>query len=110
MNIRWLDGDLGRTNRVHAQTEPEGGPAQAGAWCTASASYDATYRDYDIDVRSDQPHQTVTATASNGASHSWYGHPLYLFSHEQPNGTGAPTGNGNGIKAFGGTFSLVVNP
>ncbi len=48
-----------------------GAPAQAGAWCTASASYDATYGDYDIDVRSDQPHRTVTATASNGASHSW---------------------------------------
>ena len=61
-------------------------------------------------MRSDLPHQTVTATASNGASHSWYGHLLYLFSDEQPNGTGAPTGNGNGIKAFGGTFSLVVNP
>jgi hypothetical protein len=26
------------------------------------------------------------------------------------NGAGAPAGNGNGIKAFGGTFSLVVNP
>jgi len=45
---------------------------------------------------------------------TWYGHPLYLFSHEElvplPNGAGAPAGNGNGIKAFGGTFSLVVNP
>jgi len=45
---------------------------------------------------------------------TWYGHPLYLFSHEQlmplPNGAAAPAGNGNGIKAFGGTFSLVVNP
>ena len=41
---------------------------------------------------------------------TWYGHPLYLFSHEQPNATGASTGNGNGVKAFGGTFSLVVNP
>jgi len=45
---------------------------------------------------------------------TWNGQPLYLFSHEQlmllSNGAGAPEGNGNGIKAFGGTFSLVVNP
>ena len=45
---------------------------------------------------------------------TWYGHPLYLFSHEQliqlSNGAAAATGNGNGITAFGGTFSLVVNP
>jgi predicted lipoprotein with Yx(FWY)xxD motif len=41
---------------------------------------------------------------------TWYGHPLYLFSHEQPNSSGMLAGNGNGIKAFGGTFSLVVNP
>ena len=27
-----------------------------------------------------------------------------------PNGAAALVGNGNGIKAFGGTFSLVVNP
>jgi predicted lipoprotein with Yx(FWY)xxD motif len=45
---------------------------------------------------------------------TWNGHPLYLFSHEAiapaPGGGLAPVGNGNGIKAFGGTFSLVVNP
>ena len=45
---------------------------------------------------------------------TWYGSPLYLFSHEQLKltSTGAPAalGNGNGIHAFGGTFSLVVNP
>jgi predicted lipoprotein with Yx(FWY)xxD motif len=45
---------------------------------------------------------------------SWAGRPLYLFSHEQltlgPNGMPVALGNGNGIKAFGGTFSLVVNP
>ena len=45
---------------------------------------------------------------------TWNGRPLYLFSHEQimllPNGAGGPVGNGNGIKAFGGTFSLIVNP
>ncbi len=43
----------------------------AKAWCTASASYNAKYGDYDIYVHSDQPDQTVTATASNGASHSY---------------------------------------
>lgn len=45
---------------------------------------------------------------------TWNGQPLYLFSNEQlsllPNGAAAPAGNGNGITAFGGTFSLVVNP
>ena len=28
----------------------------------------------------------------------------------QPNGSGAPAGNGDGIKAFGGTLSLVISP
>lgn len=45
---------------------------------------------------------------------TWYGHPLYLFSHENivplTDGKGVPAGNGNGVHAFGGTFSLVVNP
>ena len=45
---------------------------------------------------------------------TWNGHPLYLFSNEAiaPNASGGvgPVGSGNGIKAFGGTFSLVVNP
>jgi hypothetical protein len=42
------------------------------------------------------------------------GQPLCLFSKEAPaptsNGGAVPAGNGNGIKAFGDTFSLVVNP
>ena len=45
---------------------------------------------------------------------TWNGRPLYLFSKEAlaptSNGGAAPVGNGNGIKAFGGTFSLVFNP
>jgi hypothetical protein len=49
-----------------------GGGGGTGAWCTASASYSATYGDYDIYVHSNQPDRTVTATASNGASHSWH--------------------------------------
>jgi hypothetical protein len=43
-----------------------------GAWCTASASYSAGYGDYDIYVHSNQPDRTVTASASNGASHSYH--------------------------------------
>jgi hypothetical protein len=38
---------------------------------------------------------------------------LYLFSHEKlalADGHAIATGNGSGIKAFGGTLSLVVNP
>ena len=42
------------------------------------------------------------------------GHPLYIYSQEQPavDGSGNPlltgsVGNGNGIQAFGGTFSVV---
>lgn len=49
-----------------------GGHGPGGAWCTASAAYSATYGDYDIYVHSNQPDRTVTASASNGASHSWY--------------------------------------
>ena len=49
-----------------------GGGGTGGAWCTASASYSAAYGDYDIYVHSNQPDQPVTATASNGASHSWH--------------------------------------
>jgi predicted lipoprotein with Yx(FWY)xxD motif len=45
---------------------------------------------------------------------TWNGAPLYLFSREQltlgPGGAPIALGNGNGITAFGGTFSLVVNP
>ena len=43
-----------------------------GAWCTASASYNPAYQDYDIYVHSNQPDSTVTATASNGESHSYH--------------------------------------
>jgi predicted lipoprotein with Yx(FWY)xxD motif len=56
----------------------------------------------------------VTGLPGGLSQITWNGHPLYLFSHEElipaSNGGGAPAGNGNGIHAFGGTFSLVVNP
>ncbi len=54
------------------------------------------------------------AVPDDGTQVTWYGHPLYLFSNEKlapaPNGAPVPAGNGNGIKAFGGTFSLAANP
>jgi hypothetical protein len=50
----------------------------------------------------------------SGLQVTWDGHPLYLFSNEQliptAYGGAVPTGNGNAITAFGGTFGLVVNP
>jgi len=49
-----------------------GGGGHGGAWCTASASYNSRYRDYDVYVRSNQPDRTVTATASNGESQSYH--------------------------------------
>ena len=87
--------------------------------CSANAS---CARAWPSVLTQDQP--GLTGVSASGAGEigipgnltqvTWYGHPLYLFSHEQlmplPNGAAAPTGNGNGIKAFGGTFSLVVNP
>jgi hypothetical protein len=49
-----------------------GGGGGSRAWCTASASYNATYGDYDIYVHSNQPGTWATATASNGASHGYW--------------------------------------
>ena len=42
---------------------------------------------------------------------TYEGHPLYLYSQEQPLGRAITTGtagNGNGVSAFGGTFDLVT--
>jgi hypothetical protein len=47
-------------------------PGSSDAWCTASAVYNAQYNDYDIYVHSNQPNQSVTASASNGESQSYY--------------------------------------
>jgi hypothetical protein len=48
------------------------GGGGSGAWCTASASWDATYSDYDVYVHSNQPDKWATATASNGVSHGYW--------------------------------------
>jgi hypothetical protein len=47
------------------------GGGSSAAHCTATASYDAKYHDYNVKVHSNQPDQPVTARASNGASHSY---------------------------------------
>lgn len=49
---------------------PPTGPSAPS--CTASASYDTEYDDYDVYVRSDQPDETVTVSASGGASGQWH--------------------------------------
>ena len=43
-----------------------GGGGTGGAWCTASASYSATYGDYDIYVHSNQPDRTVPPRPATG--------------------------------------------
>jgi len=49
-----------------------GSGGRSKPWCTAKASWNATYRDYDVYVWSDQPETKATATASNGASDYWW--------------------------------------
>jgi hypothetical protein len=52
----------------HGQSSTSSSP---GASCTASAQWSNTYSDYDVYVHSNQPDQTVTVTAPDGASASW---------------------------------------
>lgn len=52
-------------------TVPEDNPPPAAAWCSASASYNSSYGDWDVYVHSNQDDKTVTA--SDGShSKSWY--------------------------------------
>jgi hypothetical protein len=46
-------------------------PTHSSAWCTANAEYNTQYSDYDVYVHSNQPGETVTATASDGESQSY---------------------------------------
>jgi hypothetical protein len=52
--------------------QPGGSPTRAASgWCTATASYNTGYADWDVYVHSNQPNATVTASGG-GYSHSWY--------------------------------------
>ena len=53
-------------------TSPASPPSAGGAQCTVTASYNSSYQDYDVYVRSNQPDQTVTASDTAGDSHSWH--------------------------------------
>jgi hypothetical protein len=53
---------------------PSANPAPTGrtATCTVTASYNSSYRDWDVYVHSDQPDQTVAVSTSGGAMASWH--------------------------------------
>jgi len=86
------------------------------AACSASA---ACARAWPPVLTEGTPGWTGQATSAIGGTSlpggltqvTWKGQPLYQFSRELlrplPNGGAAAVGNGNGVKAFGGTFSLV---
>jgi len=86
------------------------------AACSASA---ACSRAWPPVLTEGRPGWTGQATSAIGETSltggltqvTWNGRPLYLFSREllmpTPNGGAAAVGNGNGVKAFGGMFSLV---
>ncbi|HEY6275333.1 MAG TPA: hypothetical protein VIX86_03295 [Streptosporangiaceae bacterium] len=70
----WLTAEvrLGLVPRPGRSPSPTPAPSPPPSWCTVTAAYNAEYGDYDIYVHSNQPDQTATATASNGASQSYH--------------------------------------
>jgi hypothetical protein len=62
-------------------------PAPAAAWCSATASYNSSYGDYDVYVHSNQPDKSVTASGG-GYSRSWHtdgsGHADVYLRGPQP--------------------------
>lgn len=59
---------LGQQLGVAQQAPTSPGSSGPAGTCTASASFDSSYGDWDIYVHSDQPDQTVQVTASGGAT------------------------------------------
>lgn len=61
---------LGITLAQPSTSSPPVPAATRSAWCTAMASYNSQYADWDIHIQSNQP--DATATASSGSySHTW---------------------------------------
>ncbi|MDQ6778499.1 MAG: hypothetical protein M3071_20260 [Actinomycetota bacterium] len=87
----WIDGYrtwIGGVTPTPAPTNPQPAPTPS---CTVSASYNATYKDYDVYVHSNQADQTVTVSDSHGDSRSFHtdssGYAdVYLNVHGNPAG------------------------
>jgi hypothetical protein len=78
---------------IQAQTPASVAPSGAGATCTASASYNSRYGDWDVYVHSNQPNQPVTVTTSGGATASWHtdsGGYADVYLHAPPSAAGQP--------------------
>lgn len=64
--------DFGYSSGTGSNAAPTQAPApRSAAWCSASASYNSSYGDYDVYVHSNQPSQAVTAS-SGGYSKTWH--------------------------------------
>ena len=64
---------LGVTQPQPLTPTTQASPGQTGAGtCTASASYNSRYGDWDVYVHSNQPGQTVNVTTSGGATASYH--------------------------------------
>jgi hypothetical protein len=87
LSTDWIAGYRTWIGPVTA-TKPRPAPT---ASCTVSASYNVTYRDYDVYVHSNQPDETVTVTDTNGDSRSFSTNSsgyadVYLSVHGNPAG------------------------
>jgi hypothetical protein len=68
---RPLPQDFGYGTAPASSTTPSPQPPGSAAWCSATASYNSSYGDYDVYVHSNRPDQSVTASGG-GYSHSYY--------------------------------------
>lgn len=71
---RPLPSDFGYSDGPGSGSSPTVAPSTgqaSGAWCSATASYDSSYGDYDVYVHSNQPDQSVTAR-SGSYSHTYH--------------------------------------
>jgi hypothetical protein len=68
---RPLPQDFGYGTAPAPSAAPSPQAPGGAAWCSATASYNSSYGDYDVYVHSNQPDKSVTASGG-GYSHSFY--------------------------------------